>query len=188
MLQLFSIFRCVPTGRWMERLVAVLGCLRWRPDPQVQQPDPQLRRQGLPWRANAVLQCLRRPLHGYVLHTQCCSKQKHLSSVSQCGRDQLVLVTRRHIWQVVSVHFSFPFSPAEITPETDRRNCWNIKAPENGFLTPTSAPEGTVVRVGCLPGYERTGGPARYGCYNGQVNINATCVHNPTVQRFMPFW
>jgi hypothetical protein len=75
-----------------------------------------------------------------------------------------------------------------MTLESDTRNCWNIQPPEHGFVTPTSAPEGSAVRVGCKPGYERTAGSSRYGCYNGAVAINVTCEHNPTLDKFMPFW
>ena len=58
---------------------------------------------------------------------------------------------------------------------SNTNDCWNIPAPANGHVWPTSAPEGETVRFWCDGGYRRVGF-AQYGCYGGKVSGSITCV------------
>lgn len=55
------------------------------------------------------------------------------------------------------------------------RACWNITAPVHGFVVPSSAADGQIVKFWCEEGYERVGYSLQ-GCYAGEVSGSVECI------------
>ena len=58
----------------------------------------------------------------------------------------------------------------------DTHNCWNMAAPDHGFIIPTSAAEGETVTFSCQPGYTLAGDSATYSCQGGMLTGYSFCL------------